>query len=194
MYRFFIIIFSIFFFNSCKKEEVIHKEFWENGELKTVYKFQDLKDSTYQKEVYFPSGALKEKLRFVDGLRDDSSFSYYESGEKFGLLIYKDGLLNGCAYSWYEDGSLKSIFHFNNHRIVDRANYFPNGQIMNDLEYGSDGFLNHGIYYFENGNIRSCGWWNHNEKIGIWQNYDENGFLIKEVDYSLITGFTNFPE
>ncbi len=40
------------------------------------------------------------------------------------------------------------------------------------------------VYYWDNGQIRLSGEYNNMRRVGLWKNYDNNGNLIFEEDYT----------
>jgi antitoxin component YwqK of YwqJK toxin-antitoxin module len=137
----------------------------------------------------------------------------------FRYLIVFAFFLSGCAAGLeesvkesYEDGSPKVVQYFDNHgndhRVVEEAYYYPDGQLRMRGTY-LDG-EKHGTWtsWYNNGNKWSEGqytkgrndgitstWHENGQKYyeghftegarsGVWRFWDEQGELIKEIDYS----------
>lgn len=64
--------------------------------------------------------------------------------------------------------------------------YYPNGQLKSKYDFDKQGsFHGESISYFENGNIKSRGYFNHGLYAGKWENYTTSGKLNSVVTYNL---------
>lgn len=86
--------------------------------------------------MLWPNGNVRIMGRYVEGKRDGTWVSYFETGIKNSENEYRLGEKHGKSAVWYESGEL----------------YY--------------------IGYYEN-----------NEKKGIWKFYDENGTLVTTQEY-----------
>lgn len=179
------IIINTLFVQCSTKMEIVVVESWGDEMPKIVNEFYDLQDSTFIQYKYYENGSVQMSLNFRLGKLHGDCFTYSNSGVISEKFEYWEGKLNNCALAWYENGKLKSIAFFDKGRVIERANYFPNSQIIGELEYDFNGELQKGVYYHPNGNIRSCGEWNKNRKEGIWQRFSKEGFLIDEKNYTI---------
>ena len=86
---------------------------------------------------------------------------YYDNGQKRVEGEYnKDGKKDGKWTYWYEDGSKWS------------EGYFKNG-------------LNHKkrTTWHESGEMHYTGTYEEGERVGVWKFFNEEGELVKEIDY-----------
>lgn len=42
------------------------------------------------------------------------------------------------------------------------------------------------VYYYENGQLRDSGFYENDQRIGVWTHFDQNGDLVYEQDYSTL--------
>lgn len=112
----------------------------------------------------------------------------------------------------YTDGSPKVEKYYRGEgadkEMVKEVKYYPNKQKQVEGEYKNDKRNGHWVYYyqngnkwsegsfadglddgkrtvyFENGNIRYIGFYDKGKKVDGWKFYDENGKLLKEINYS----------
>ncbi|MBW7867405.1 MAG: hypothetical protein H3C31_03660 [Brumimicrobium sp.] len=100
-------------------------------------------------------------------------------------LIYEGE--NGEYREWYpgrKQLKIEGRTNDNGDRVGIWKSYFENGSEQSVVVYENG--LKEGIYIvrFPNNLIRYRGEYLHDEPIGIWKFYDEEGNLIEEKDYS----------
>ncbi|NLF42087.1 MAG: toxin-antitoxin system YwqK family antitoxin [Bacteroidales bacterium] len=85
---------------------------------------------------------------------------YFKSGKKHMEGNYKNNKREGKWTSWYDNG------------VIWSEGYYKDG-------------LGHGERkaYYPNGKLRFQGMMENDKEVGVWQYYDENGSMVKEVDY-----------
>jgi len=91
----FFIIINIF---SCNKKEKTYTTYYKNGQIKVNVKMS--KDSILDGlgKRYYPSGELKVKTWYHNGINTDSAFFYYKNG-----IIKKKGFVkNRCQIGWWQ--------------------------------------------------------------------------------------------
>ena len=87
--------------------------------------------------------------------------------------------------TWYPGKKLQMVGEYKaKKRDGHWIYYYQNGNIW------SEGFFKEGksdgkrITHYETGKIFYEGYYNKDRRVGIWKFYDENGSLLKTVDYS----------
>lgn len=87
----------------------------------------------------------------------------------------------------YDNGNPHVIYYyepyFHQKTIVKQETYFSNGKLEHsgELKHG----MEHGewIYYYENGNKKAHEYWIRGNETGTWKEYDEQGKLVKTIEY-----------
>ena len=98
-------------------------------------------------ENYYPSGHLKETIRFKNGIQDGPFRSYdadgvlvfegamvggkkqgkwttwYDEVQKSEERIYKDDELNGQWTYWYIDGTKKRVEDYENGKLINQTEF-----------------------------------------------------------------------
>ncbi|MEI6764300.1 MAG: hypothetical protein WCM76_01590 [Bacteroidota bacterium] len=86
--------------------------------------------------------------------------NYYANHAKYMEGGYLNDKRDGLWISWYQNG-----------------NKWSEGNFKNGLDDGKR------TGWYENGKKHFDGTYKDGKKIGMWKFYDENGLLLKEVDY-----------
>ena len=130
-------------FVSCENHGEVKKDYWDNGNLKSVLRYQDgqlngicewyLISGKRQMEVpykdnkmngllrrWYENGNIMEESWYKDGVQDSISRSYSLKGILVEEGYYVDGKLNGEYKRWYENGQV-----------------FQEGQYADDMMDGS---------------------------------------------------------
>lgn len=111
---------------STKDSFILKKEFYNNGNLKSVY--------------------------FGDTLAEGKAYHFYPEGEKFTEINYFGSKING-AYKYYNKGKLiLEEFYVNGKKDGISKNYSLDGSIFEEGEYKDDS--EHGIWnYYHNNKL-----------------------------------------
>lgn len=134
----------------------IKKEYYENGELRFEGAvIENKKEGTCK--WYHGNGQLKELTVWHNDLPQGEILMYYSNGQKEVEAIAVNGVKDGKAILWHENGQIKEILYYKNNLI--------NGKY---------------ISYHLNGQIHEKGAFENSERIGDWENYDENGNKIEQ--------------
>ncbi len=70
-----------------------------------VFAEESIKDGVHKE--YYENGNLKKEVTYKNGKKDGVSKGYYENGELFAQHILKDGKEEGLSISYFQDGSLR---------------------------------------------------------------------------------------
>lgn len=115
---------------------------------------------TEKVEVSFPSGK-PQVVRYYD--KHDNCVKeseYYETGQVKMEGGMKDGKMEGKWKAYFPDGRVQSIGFFSNGLRTGEATVWQ-----------------------ENGNLYQEGFYKEGKHCGKWKFYDEQGNLLKEVDF-----------
>jgi len=137
MLKFFIIITTIFIVASCNQkvklqEEV--KDFYDNGNKKTIELFEQIKDKKivrYHKEFY-ENKQLKVEGSIKNDKREGHWTYYYENGNKWSEGNYINGLANGKFTQYYENGKLWMYTYYKNGEKTRAILFDENGKAIED--------------------------------------------------------------
>jgi antitoxin component YwqK of YwqJK toxin-antitoxin module len=159
----------------------------------------------------FPSFTIEEKLNFVNGRRQGTDTSFYQSGCLQSIQSYQIGLQDGPTYVfydstnrvqfeiWYLAGQLHGpSIQYSRNATSDTLTYknYKNGKLDGEyVELFMDGkkkiysFYVDGnlqgisMEYFRNGNKSSMTRYKNGVKHGYATGYDENGKEVKTIYY-----------
>lgn len=85
---------------------------------------------------YYPSGALKSRSPYADGLLELISYGYYPLGETMHIRPYVKGEKHGIHKGYYPDGSKKFTYHFEDGlSIGNHREWYADGQLAKDMNY-----------------------------------------------------------
>lgn len=105
-----------------------------------------------------PDGSIKEALYFGD--EADTLREFYPSGKLKIQGLQIDSLRDGTWKSWYETG-----------------------QQWSEKRYEMGLEIGKYVVYHPTGNVYIQGQYRQGEKKGSWYFYDQNGMLVKEVNF-----------
>ncbi len=131
--KLFLILVAMTILVSCN-ENKYKKEFFPEGSLKSKIEINDngIPNGVY--EEYYPTGELKMKTKYLNGILIDSVYVYHTNGK----ISEKGKMLNGHKVNWW-------------------SYFYSNGNLKNKNEYiirnDSTLLMNQNINYKENGEI-----------------------------------------
>ena len=135
--------------------------------------------------IYYPSGRLRQKVRYFNGLRHEKSIWYYDKKKRMktkgrysmdrknGIWkwYYRTGVLSGEAF--YHDDALEGVYRiYYENRGLKRMAVYKNGKKHGDYEW-----------YYPNGRLQEKGFYKEDLQEGTWFYYRQDGELHKEVVY-----------
>ena len=155
-----------------ENKERIGKWAVRNFEGKKMAQFsisEDKAEGPY--ELYHSNGKVKEMGTLLQGRKNDTVFTFNNSGNRLGWQVYKLGLLEGNTKFYYQNGNLHSECQFKNDSLVGKFNSF-----YADGAPHSSGECRRGYFY---------GTWTINVKL----NEVMCGYLQDENNYSQLSSF-----
>ena len=108
------------------------------------------------KKEYYPNGQLKFIKRYQDGILNGQAQWFYDNGNIEQTVIFKQGEENGNAYYFYTDGALKNFRYWRDGKMVSYVtDYYDDsvGIIKNVLLYNNDGQLIYRKHFDSLGNF-----------------------------------------
>ena len=186
---------------------MIKKEYFENGQLRFEYGFENGKKHGIYKE-YFENNKVRVETNYKNGERDGLYKEYdkegnlkseinYKGNKKYGLCRYynedgkisreenyKNGEKCGLCKKYYKDGKINREENYKNGKLdgLQRV-YYENSQLKYENNYkngGEDGICKS---YYENGQLKSEDKFKNGYFDGLQKSYYENGQLKNERDF-----------
>lgn len=145
------------------------------------------KNEKNERMEYFPNGAIKTRIQYVNNFREGTSVEYYENGQIKVIHNWENDTLQGETHVYNEQGSLIETVHFEKGVLNgDFCNFFRNANIRMKGKY-NEGIM-HGkvIQYFENdsGRVKAIIHYlnyrgNQKEYGSVW--YDSLGNIVNDI-------------
>ena len=112
--------------------------FYESGNIKYNFTYNSKGELHGEQFQYYENGQLKVKYKYQDGKLFGEQFEYFENGKIKKKGNYDDAWLEGDQIEYYENGQIKRNVKCKRYPyyIVD---YFENGNIKSDIVLG-DGY------------------------------------------------------
>ena len=187
------------------KKEGFFKEYAENGDLVSVWKYsKDIKVEEAEEVTkldvqneYYPDGKLKASGTYRNGVPEGVRREYSKDGEIIQSMIYsngyvigegiikEDGSKEGHWKEFYYDGTLRSEGEYKEGKPVGEWKYFyPGGKLEQAGKYSASGKMT-GVWkwYFENEQLMIEEEYKSGIREGIHTEYDESGKVIEEGEY-----------
>jgi antitoxin component YwqK of YwqJK toxin-antitoxin module len=191
------------------KREGKETSWYENGVIASVLNFvEDLLENDASNPavvIYHEQKGIKEIQEFQKGVPTNSHIQYHPNGKERQRIFFKDGKIHGQITTRSSDGKVVGEAQFK--EGVPYGRHFlkhENGQIAFVADYDDkgevDGFIHEytdagqlvGKYrrsqnvfkeYFENGKLRTQGFFNEGVKEGRHVEYNEKGEKIADVEF-----------
>ncbi|WP_443633585.1 DUF1036 domain-containing protein [Candidatus Marifrigoribacter sp. Uisw_064] len=169
----------------------VSKEYYENGQLKTIGEFIKGEEVGIHKE-YYNNGQLKSNTTFVDGNKIGLYEEYLENGSPYekgnngkkggGYGHYYGGIGNWTYWKYYSNGQLKKYYSKEEYIgfIGNYESYYENGKLKEKGAYNDDDKDGEWSFYYENGKLKEKGAYKDDDKNGEWSFYFSNGQLEKK--------------
>lgn len=168
-------------FISCNQQVEVKKDYWDNGNLKSVLRYQDgqlnglcewyLVSGKRQMEVpykdnkmdgllrrWYENGNIMEESWYKEGIQDSISRNYSLKGILVEEGYYVDGKLNGEYKRWYENGQV-----------------FQEGQFVDDMMDGS------WLIFYADGSLAATA--NFDKGTGVQTSYEQSGYKCLVTNY-----------
>ena len=113
--------FLFLFLGSVYGEKPVHKQYWDNGNLKWETHYNEEQEKglgvgwfkSGKKEVEVPYNVSQEGKEL--SLKKDGQLNlWYENGNRRSVEFYKDGKLERLLTTWYESGNKKEESSYKN--------------------------------------------------------------------------------
>jgi antitoxin component YwqK of YwqJK toxin-antitoxin module len=159
---------------------------------------------------YFPDGSINEICSYENNQKEGKSFEFAEDGRLITIYTYRKGNLKerfrinrfnsdlekvGLWQSFYDGFRLKTEKYYKN-GVIDGyyKEYDVNGQLMLTLLYRNGVLIeevdeekvisSERLEYYENGTVKSSGYYVKDKPVGIYKEYDITGNVTLSIIYN----------
>ena len=139
-------------------------------------------------KIQFTSVLKKVDTAWLDSIvkNSDSTYSKKYRTTDFATadyyLLHKDSSV--CQVMKDTAKTIRQILITRKNTRTYFAQYYANGQLMADVKLDNFGQPDgKAIYYYENGNIKSTGQYQHGLATGEWKEFKENNHAVSIIKY-----------
>ena len=144
--------------------------------------------STYCKEEYIPETSLEMRDTLIYRKGSDVPFNERKKAKVEDKIIEYDivnGVRQGMFVIFYENGNTQMKGQLDNNMNVGKWQYFyESGEIESEGYFVNNQPEGKWIWYFTSGKLKEEGNIKQGRRIGKWKNFDENGNIIMEKEFS----------
>ena len=154
----YIVLFLTAILSSCTNRVIIISE--DELPEDIFYYKEDIKPFTGICKITYKNGALKEEMKF------------------------ENGILHGPAKSYYPDSTIKRSGSYNQGFMDGKWQYFnEEGRKIMEVHFNNDTMNGHYVSWYYTGVIKEKGIYKKNRRIGEWLVYDEAGMITEQLYY-----------
>ncbi|MDN5128726.1 toxin-antitoxin system YwqK family antitoxin [Aliarcobacter butzleri] len=158
------------------------KEYFDNGKIKNITKFQNGSEVERINHIYFDTGELDSKITYKNNqivLKD----IYHKSGRLLVSEPYLNDLLNGEVKVFHTNGKLFLVTTFLNGKKEGVSKIYDiNEKVIKEFKYSNDNLIEETWYqYYDSGELKQSNSYLNGKKNGIEKAYFKNGNLQWEV-------------
>ena len=162
----------------------IYREYFDSGELRRTFSFQDGSLNGVCK-VFYRSGKEERKGHFKNGREIGRSELFYPDGKLKGWSEYQDGLKNGPTKLYYPNQQIKAELNFKDGIPVgEQIMFYENGNVESKSCYDENGIKNGPVtFYYESGKLKEQGIFVNGVLHGTVTTYYESGRVKKRKEF-----------
>ncbi len=147
------------------------------------------------KITYFENGTKKEEVPYVNGIINGKVIGYYENGKPMVTVNVKDGEFHGEYIEYYEDGVMKSkSIKDNNISVGLSTNYYPSGKLKTEVNFVEGKKSGVGKFFYETGELEAQYTFVEDVAVGEFKSFYKSGKLKTKVNYVNGTKVGEFNE
>ena len=156
------------------------KYYYDTGELQVEMKHSG---ETSYSTVYYLSGAVKGKGKYVNQLKDSTWTYYDEDGNKRAIENYSMGKRDKKWETYFPDGKLAEEKMWKDDFENGKwKQYFPNGKTKVVATYENGGLEGKAAYFRPDGTRGVSGNFFHGVRHGVWKYYEADGQTVEKVE------------
>ncbi len=142
------------------------------------------------KKTYYPKGNLESKIRYCKNKINGKAIWYYEATQKKRLeATYVNDTLHGEMIRYYYDGKVEDSKRFVKGSVEDTAFFYSKEGLLTHFYIYENSKKNGSfLYFYEDGQVQVKGNYKDNEYHGVWEYFDEEGFLVGEGEFDMGNG------
>lgn len=134
--------------------------------------------------TYYANGKIKTEGCFSpkDSLKQGPWRLYFNNGKLNAEGSYFNGKMHG-EWKYYNNASNtldKVELWKDGEQVGEQKEFYPDGKLYRIINFEKGVYQGASISFYPNGSIRTKGNYKLGMPEGIWENYDENGNLLKE--------------
>ncbi len=170
-------------FSACQKANE-HKTYYENGTLQEVIEMttDSLRNGVYIR--YTDKGIIAEKANYSNGKLNGVRQLYFANSDQIEIEEhYVNDNFQGPYKTFYPSGKIELEATYNNNILEGVSKkYFENGSLQEEVLFENNEENGAFVEYYENGSPEWKGTYrNGANEIGLLENYNENGELVKKM-------------
>lgn len=133
---------------------------------------------------YYPSGALRRNVTFMDDVQEGPTIEFYETGAIRKRVEYVNGQIEGVAHEFYDTGELwvEEVYRQGILQGTVRS-YYKNGTIQSELNYTGGKLHGECKVYYGSGILKKIGNFKLGRPLGPAKIYHETGGLKRKGDF-----------
>jgi antitoxin component YwqK of YwqJK toxin-antitoxin module len=168
---------------------------FDDGEIYTTFSIDNTdcmnsnismtKPSPEIRTIYYDTGEIKIKMRFVNSKMNGITKSYYKNGKLETEINYKNDKFHGVSKIYHQNGNIKSKVIYKNGKKLSYISYmyYPNKKIKAELSYKNNKLSGLSKTFHKNGALASETNYINNKAHGIVTEYFSDGNLQRKVNY-----------
>jgi antitoxin component YwqK of YwqJK toxin-antitoxin module len=159
-----------------------HKEYYDNGDLKKIGKYDSDGNGTGEWKFYHKNGQLRKIGKYKIGKQTGEWKIYHENGQLEAIGKIENGKSIGEWKYYHGNGKLQEIGKYKNGKQTGEWKYYhDNGKLRGIGKWENGKKIGEWKYYHDNGKLRGMGKWENGKKMGKWKSYHDNGQLQEIV-------------
>ena len=178
-----LLIFISSCFDTCQNNSETVLEQWENGNPKKV-RVQYPPPEELETN-YYENGTIESEGIIVDEKKKGMWYFYHKNGNKKRLAYFKEDIPVAESITYYEDETLKQIKAYDSNGIASGTweTYYQNGEIKSSGDYEGDEKRGSWEYYNNSGSLESTEYFNQYGNLEDIKYYDSGKLIRWEKGY-----------
>jgi uncharacterized protein len=136
-------------------------------------------------ELFYPTGALEEKLIYKDGKRNGPGTSYFYNGKVKSTFTYSEKGLEKEFVDYYENGAIQRKANYvEGVANGDFKEYHINGKTQTQGQHQNGKVTGEWKYFYSNGALQRRGNYQDGLATGEWSYFNKRRELIEKRNFS----------
>ena len=118
-----------------QKGVIVHKNYYENGSLKSEITVKNNKKNGPAKKYYI-TGELHTVVHYVDNVKEGETIWYYKNGQPYRVTNYIHDEIQGLRKIYYENGKLQAEIPYKDDNLIEGTKeYNKYGKLLTDIPH-----------------------------------------------------------